>query len=517
MSTCRVILHDQLFKDISSLKGADKLKDVILICETKAELTRVKHHKKKLVLWLAASRHFAGELRADGYNVRYVRLDDPDNTGSLRSEVARVMQEKRARDIVITHPSEYHLWSDIQEWSALFNCSVSMPEDNRFLCGRDEFADWAKGKKQLRMEFFYRYMRQQHHVLMDGDAPEGGQWNYDAENRKPPKSGLHVPRPTMFDNDEITQDVIALVDAYFPDHFGEASPFHWALTHEQAMKVLDDFIDERLANFGHYQDAMIQGEAWMYHSHISFYLNCGLLDPLTCIDRATRAYDQGLAPLNAVEGFVRQILGWREYVRGIYWLKMPEYATLNYLSATRSLPEFYWTAQTQMNCMRQCISETKQNAYAHHIQRLMVLGNFALLTGLDPVEVNEWYWIVYGDAYEWVELPNVSGMILFADGGYLASKPYAAGGAYINKMSDYCKQCRYKVSEKEGDDACPFNYLYWNFLAQHQQLFNKNPRMGMMYRLYNKMSDEKKSQIKAQSELFLNKLDQSDCVNNNEN
>ena len=249
------------------------------------------------------------------------------------------------------------------------------------------------------------------------------------------------------------------------------------MTREQALAVLDQFILELLANFGTYQDAMIQGEPWMYHSHISLYLNCGLLSPLECVTRAEEAYYQHQAPLNAVEGFIRQVIGWREFIRGIYWLKMPEYSRLNFLNATRQLPTFFWDGATEMNCLHQVITETKENAYAHHIQRLMVVGNFALIAGLDPKEVNEWFWIVYADAYQWVELPNVTGMALFADGGVLGSKPYASSGQYINKMSDYCKECRYKVSVKEGEDACPFNYLYWDFLLRNEKQLGSNQRL----------------------------------------
>ena len=272
------------------------------------------------------------------------------------------------------------------------------------------------------------------------------------------------------------------------------------------------FIDERLANFGDYQDAMVQNKPWMYHSHLSFYINCGLLDPLECCQKAVSAYRVGTAPLNAVEGFIRQIIGWREYVRGIYWLKIPGYAKENYLQAKRSLPAFFWNTHTNMNCIRQCITETKQNAYAHHIQRLMVLGNFCLLTGINPRFVNEWYLTFYADAYEWVELPNVTGMTLYADGGYLASKPYIAGGAYINRMSNYCKRCTYKVSKKNGPDACPFNYLYWNFVIEHEDKLSGNQRMSHSYRTLAKMDDEKLKSIRSNAARFLNAVDDGELV-----
>jgi deoxyribodipyrimidine photolyase-related protein len=330
---------------------------------------------------------------------------------------------------------------------------------------------------------------------MDGNEPVGGQWNYDVENRKPPKGLLSIPKPYTNDTDDITRDVIELVAKIFPNHFGDLEPFYFAVRREQALLLLKLFIQQRLSHFGDYQDAMIEGEPWMYHSHISVYLNCGLLLPLECVKAAEDAYHQDKAPLNAVEGFIRQIIGWREYVRGIYWLKMPEYVEANFFNATRKLPDFYWTANTKMNCLHQCVSETKENAYAHHIQRLMVLGNFALLAGIDPSQVNEWFLIVYADAYEWAELPNVSGMILFADGGYLASKPYAASGSYIKKMSNYCKNCSYKVTNKNGPDACPFNYLYWDFLARNREKLQPNHRIGMMYKTYDRMDSDKQKTI----------------------
>jgi deoxyribodipyrimidine photolyase-related protein len=356
------------------------------------------------------------------------------------------------------------------------------------------------------MEYFYREMRREHTILMDEDQPVGGQWNYDSENRKPPKTGLDIPETYTAKPDAITQEVLELVGEMFADHFGDLEPFHFAVTADQARSALKQFVDERLVNFGDYQDAMLQGEPWMYHSHIGFYLNCGLLTPRESIEAAETAYREKQAPLNAVEGFIRQILGWREYVRGLYWLKMPEYAEMNYLEAKRSLPDFFWTAKTEMNCLHQCVQETKENAYAHHIQRLMIIGNFALIAGLNPEEVNEWYWIVYADAYQWVELPNVSGMVLFADGGLLASKPYAASGAYINRMSNYCKGCRYSVSKKNGPDACPFNYLYWNFLIQHKERLKKNPRMAMIYRTLEKMSLDRVDEIREDSQAFLSTL-----------
>ncbi len=508
----RVILGDQLSHHISSLSEIDAARDVVLLCEVRNEATRVPHHKKKIAFIFSAMRHFAAELETAGYRTRYIQYDAPDNAGSLTGELERAIEALSPEQIVVTEPSEYAVLKEIESWKTHFPIPLEIRDDNRFLCTKDAFATWAKGRKQLRMEFFYREMRRTYGILMDDDQPVGGQWNYDAENRKPPKRGLDIPATYLSEPDSITQEVLELVGREFSEHFGDLEPFHFAVTAAQAQQALEQFIRERLSHFGEYQDAMLQGEPWMYHSHLSFYINCGLLSPLECIQKVEQAYRDGLAPLNAAEGFIRQILGWREYVRGLYWLKMPDYVSENFLQAERPLPEFYWSATTKMNCLRQCVVETKANAHAHHIQRLMVLGNFALLAGLNPKEVNQWFWIVYADAYEWVELPNVSGMVLFADGGVLASKPYAASGAYINRMSDYCKGCSYKVSKKNGPDACPFNYLYWDFLIRQQDKLGANPRMGMPYRTLGKMDAAKVDLIRADSTRFLQALDAGEIV-----
>lgn len=506
MSSIRLILWDQLSEFISSLKGYDSKKDIIFMCEVWSEATYVKHHKKKTAFLFSAMRHFAELLKHKGYRVEYTKLDNPNNTGSLKGEVRRLLQKNDFNHVIVTYPGEYRVLEDIKNWENEFGIPIEIREDNRFLCPLDKFVSWAKDRKQLRMEYFYREMRKEYGILMYGNDPIGGQWNYDSENRKPPKEGLKIPLPYIGKIDNITQEVISLVSERFKDHFGYVEPFYFAVTRADALKALDQFIEQRLNYFGDYQDAMIQGQPWMYHSHISFYLNCGLLLPLECVQAAERAYHLGKAPLNAVEGFIRQIIGWREYIRGIYWHKMPQYKEENFFGASRKLPKFFWQANSKMNCINQCIKETEKNAYAHHIQRLMVTGNFALLAGIDPDKVNKWYLIVYADAYEWVELPNVTGMILFADGGYLASKPYAAGGSYINKMSNYCKYCSYKVSAKNGPQACPFNYLYWNFLAQNRSKLEKNRRLSMMYKLYDKMSPERQKAIEFDSVKFLSEI-----------
>ena len=507
----RLILGDQLSHSLAGLADATT-DDLLLMCEVRQEVTYVKHHKKKIAFLFSAMRHFAAELSDNGYNVRYIKYDDPENSGSLLGEVCNVTKQMEVSEVILTAPGEYRVSQDFAGWSRALGVPVTIRDDDRFLATPEEFTTWAEGRKQLRMEYFYRDMRRKYCILMDHDGPIGGQWNYDAENRKPPATGLDVPDTFRAPVDAITQDVIALVETHFADHFGELSPFHFAVTRDQALVALDQFIAKRLQHFGDYQDAMIQGEPWMYHSHIGFYLNCGLLGPLECIERAEAAYHKGMAPLNAVEGFIRQILGWREYVRGIYWLKMPDYKAMNFLDAKRPLPDFYWTAETQMNCMRQCITETKQNAYAHHIQRLMVLGNFALIAGLDPDEVNEWYLLVYADAYEWVELPNVTGMILFSDGGQMASKPYAASGSYINKMSNYCGSCKYKPAVKNGPTACPFNYLYWDFIERNAGKLRGNPRLGFMYKTLDRMGDDKREAVKDDTRRFFKAIENNEKV-----
>ena len=507
MGALRLVLGDQLSHDVSSLVDVDPDNDVILLCEVWEEATYVRHHKKKIAFLFAAMRHFAQELEQKGLKVRYVALDDEDNSGSFRGEVERAADALGSQRIVVTEPGEYRVLADIASWQDEFGVQVEVRDDDRFLCSLDEFRAWAGECRSLRMETFYRMMRRKYQILMDGEQPVGGSWNYDKDNRGPLSvGGLLVPDSPDLRLDAITQDVLELVADRFADHFGDLEPFQFAVTRDQALTVLNEFLDERLPSFGDFQDNMIQGQPRLYHAQISFYLNAGLLQPLEVVAAAEERFHQNAAPLNAVEGFIRQIIGWREYVRGIYWLKMPDYADVNFFGANRDLPWFYWSGETEMNCVRQCVAETKQNAYAHHIQRLMVLGNFALLAGIDPKQVNEWYLIVYADAYEWVELPNVTGMILFADGGYLGSKPYAAGGAYINRMSDYCQSCSFNVKQRSGPKACPFNYLYWNFLLTNRQSLRSNQRLKLAYGSLDRMDEKTVAGIRSDSLSLLREL-----------
>jgi (6-4)DNA photolyase len=511
MNVC-LVLGDQLNQHISSLDDISRTNDIIMLCEVAEEATYVKHHQKKLVFIFSAMRHFAEVLRADGFQVHYVTLEQAGNTGTFSGEIKRAVERYKPDKVIVTEASEYRVVQDMKSWQKTLGIKLEIRPDRRFLCSHKGFNDWAKGRKQLRMEYFYRELRKSYQILMDGDLPIGGQWNYDAENQKPLPETVNIPETYRLAPDVITQKVIKMVSERFSDHFGDIDDFHYAVTRQQALDALKQFVETRLTLFGDYQDAMLQNEPWLFHSHISLYLNCGLLLPMDCIKLAEEAYHKHLVPINAAEGFIRQIVGWREFVRGVYWLYMPEYAKKNSLDAQRRLPEFYWSGQTKMNCVAQCVKETKQHAYAHHIQRLMVLGNFALLAGIHPDEINEWYLLVYADAYEWVELPNVTGMALFADGGLLASKPYAASGAYINKMSNYCNSCHYNVKEKHGESACPFNYLYWHFLIRNQETLAKNPRMTMIYSSLNKMDKTKYQQILDDSERFITKLNEEEEV-----
>lgn len=502
--TLRFVLGDQLSRDLSSLSDLDPATDVILMAEVMEECTYVRHHPKKIVFILSAMRHFAASLREEGVSVDYRALDDAENTHSFRAELVAAVRRHAPERVVVTQPGEWRVWEDMQGWQEACGVPVELREDRRFFASRAFFVRWAKPQRQMRMEFFYRELRKKTGLLMRDDAePEGGRWNFDADNRKRLPKSQQPPDPPRFSPDALTQEVMTLVKERFSQHFGNLEPFWFAVTAADAHRALAHFLRHALPNFGDYQDAMRQDDPTLYHAVIGLYLNAGLLDPAEACRLAEAEYRAGRAPLNAVEGFVRQILGWREYVRGIYWLKMPGYAETNYLQASRPLPWFWWTGETEMNCMAQCIGQTQREAYAHHIQRLMVTGNFAMLAGLAPREVCEWYLIVYADAYEWVELPNTHGMALFADGGIMASKPYAASGKYINRMSDYCRHCRYDVGETVGDNACPFNFLYWNFLAEHRQKLRGNPRLTMILKNLDRMPPERLRAIREQARRYL--------------
>jgi deoxyribodipyrimidine photolyase-related protein len=500
----RVVLGDQLASGIAALEDLDPRHDVVLMAEVMDECNYVPHHLKKIVLVLSAMRHFARALAARGVRVRYVTLDDPGNTGSLRGEVRRAIAALKPRHVVTTEPGEYRVLQDMRGWTD----DPDIRPDTRFGCSIADFRRWAAGRHALRMEFFYREMRRRTGLLMTPDGePEGGRWNFDAENRKRLPDAVAVPEPMGFAPDTATREVIDLVRQRFTNGFGEIDGFRFPVTAKDAQAGLEDFVARRLPGFGDWQDAMQRDQPTLFHAVISPALNIGLLDPLSVCQAVEAAWRAGRVALNAAEGFIRQIIGWREYVRGIYWLRMPEYGALNALGATRALPEFYWSGETEMACIRHVVRQTRRDAYAHHIQRLMVTGNFALLAGLHPDAVDEWYLSVYADAYQWVEMPNTRGMALFADGGVLGSKPYAASGAYINRMSDYCRGCAYDVKDATGPKACPFNFLYWDFIARHAERFASNVRMAMPLRNWERMADDRRSAIRARAAAFLAEME----------
>ncbi|MDO6584466.1 cryptochrome/photolyase family protein [Salipiger sp. 1_MG-2023] len=502
MSCLRLVLGDQLTRELSSLRGYED-GDVVLMVEVADETTYVRHHPQKIALILSAMRHFAEDLRERGLTVDYVRLDDARNTGSFSGELARAVKRHGASSVAVTEPGEWRVWEMMGDWESDLDLPVDILEDDRFFCSRSEFAGLVDKGKTGRMEYFYREMRKRTGLLMTDGGPEGGAWNFDKDNRKALPKDVSPPHRMRFRPDAITQEVLELVADRFSDHFGDLDGFGWAVSRKEALRALRHFIAEALPRFGDYQDAMKTGEDFLFHGLISPYLNIGLLTASEVCDKAIAAWENGDAPLNAVEGFVRQILGWREFVRGIYWTEMPGYAQSNHLNAKRDLPAMYWGAKTRMHCMSECIRSTRQHAYAHHIQRLMVTGNFALLAGVAPEQIERWYLEVYADAFEWVELPNVHGMAMHADGGRLGSKPYAASGAYIDRMSDYCGECSYSLKLKTGEDACPFNYLYWNFLIENEDKLGNNQRMSLIYGNLRRKSDEDRAEIVRSARVFL--------------
>lgn len=503
-----LILGDQLSLSLSSLAEANPGTDLVVMAEVGAEATYVAHHKQKIALLFSAMRHFAAELRSQGHRVHYHDYDPlrPDQT--LFDVLSRLVEDHHPECVLVTECGEYRLQHQINSWHSTLGVVVRVLADSRFICSQEQFEQWASGRKQLRMEYFYRDMRRRTGLLMQDSQPEGGLWNYDNSNRKPYRGKPALPALPAFEKDETDLAVLALVEQHFSSHPGTLDNFNWPTTRLQALHALEDFLEHRLPLFGDFQDAMTQGQSFMFHSLLSTSINCGLLTPMEVCVAAQARYHGGLAPLNAVEGFIRQIIGWREYVRGIYWMKMPSYADENFLANSRELPSYYWSGDTRMNCMRECFNNTLDHAYAHHIQRLMITGNFALLAGVSPTQICDWYLAVYADAYDWVELPNTLGMVMHADGGLLASKPYAASGSYINRMSDYCRGCHYSVKTSTDSDSCPFNSLYWHFIDRHRAQFEKNPRMSMIYRSYDKMSADKKLALRQRGDHVLEHINE---------
>ena len=506
------ILGDQLDHESAALTDFDPKQDRVFMAEVATESTHVWSSKPRTAYFLSAMRHFALHLRKQGFEVDYASIDT-HSFAELTAALSAAIDRHRPEKVVIVEPGDYRVEQSIREWfgnnGVTKNVALAIREDAHFLLSRREFVEWSKGYKQLRMEFFYRMMRKRHAVMMDGEEPLGGRWNFDAENRGAfGKAGPgEVPVAPVFAPDKITIEVFNDIEKHFPGHPGSIDKFAWPVTREDALTALKAFIHVRLAKFGDYQDAMWTNQPYLFHSLISAALNVKLLNPREVIAAAVQALKKGQASLESVEGFVRQILGWREFIRGTYWLDMPGMRKANHFNHSRKLPAWYWTANTNMNCMKQSIGQTLEYGYAHHIQRLMVTGIFGLLAETTPQEMEDWYLAVYVDAVEWVELPNVAGMALYANGGRFTSKPYIASGAYIKRMSNYCTGCRYKPDVKTGTNACPFTTLYWNFLDKHEKSLAGNPRTSLMVRNITRMSEDDRLAIRAQALQTLNQLD----------
>lgn len=503
-----IVLGDQLNADSSAFDDFDPSRDAVWMAEVDEESTHVWSHKQRIAVFLASMRHFRETLRSAGKTVHYTELTADSPSYSLAEQLVRDIKATRPIKLIVTQPGDYRVLQSLHDVAQSVNLPLEVRDDRHFLSTPDEFAKHAHGRKQLRMEFFYREMRRKTGYLMEGDHPAGGDWNYDTENRQSfgKKGPPLVPTSPKLKHDAITQEVLKLVNTRFASHPGKLEKFPWPVTREQGLVLLEHFIDKLLPDFGPYQDAMWTGQSQLFHSQISSAMNLKLISPAEVIERAEKAYKKGHVSLASAEGFIRQILGWREYVRGIYWLYMPEYVERNHLEAKRPLPDFYWTGDTPMRCLRETITQTLETGYAHHIQRLMVTGLFALLAGTEPQEVHAWYLAVYIDAIEWVELPNTLGMSQYADGGAMASKPYVATGKYIQRMSNYCTGCKFDPAQSTGENACPFTTLYWDFLMRHESLLKKNQRMSLQVKNLSRLSEAEKLAIQNQAQAFLGSI-----------
>jgi deoxyribodipyrimidine photolyase-related protein len=516
-----VLFGDQLDADSALVRSATPA-DTILMVEAAAESTHVPSHYQRTILFLSAMRHFADVLRRKGFSVRYINLDDPENTGSLESEILRAAKALRPSEIIAILPGEWRVLQMLERVRDAIGVPLTILPDDHFITMPEDFAAWAKGRTSLTMEFFYREQRRKTDYLMTGTGkaakPEGGEWNFDKLNRLPFGKQGPSPRPrppASFPPDAITKAVIQTVRRVLPDLPGAAESFAWPVTRTQALAALDDFITHRLAQFGPYEDAMWTGEPTLYHSTLSSSLNLKLLNPRECCERAVRAFEAGKATLQSVEAFIRQLIGWREFIRGVYWLEGPEYADRNGLEQHGTLPPMYWTGETDMACMKECIGQVLSTGFGHHIQRLMVTGNFALLAGVHPRAVSDWYLGMFIDGIDWVTLPNALGMVMHADRrpraprgvtGLVGTKPYAASGKYIERMSNYCSNCRYDPAERSGPAACPFTVFYWDFLARNRDKLAGNQRMTMILKNLDRFAPESLTQLTIDADLLRKKL-----------
>lgn len=500
-----LILGDQLDIDSPVIKNLNPKTDRVVMIESINEAQYVWSHKAKIVLFLSAMRHFAKQLEERGIPLQYI----PQSPKSIGDTLRDIIAKDKWTHLVCLEPGEYRLKCEIESLAADLKIELEMQEDPHFYCSRLEFANWVAGKKELRLEYFYRLMRKTHNILVDKEgSPEGGQWNFDRDNRKPfPKKGPGlIPPPEFFEPDDITREVIALVEKCFPNHPGSLKHFQWPVTRDQALHALEGFVKHRLATFGIYEDAMWTDTPFGWHSLLSSAMNLKLLNPREVIAAVLHAWKKESLDLSTVEGFIRQILGWREFVRGMYYLDMPQMAQDNFYNHRNALPDWYWTGDTKMHCMKEAIGQTLEYGYAHHIQRLMVTGNFALLAEILPKEVCDWYLAIYIDAIEWVELPNTAGMALFASGGRFTSKPYIASGAYVKRMSNYCDSCQYKPEVRFGPDACPMTTLYWNFLIKHRKQFEASPRTRLMTANLSRIEESDQKSIQEHAKTLLTNL-----------
>ena len=502
----RLILGDQL-NPLHSWFHAVHPDVIYVMMEVRAETDYVLHHAQKVLGIFAAMRDFAQQLKASGHRVRYVSLDQPSNRQDMVNNLDALAQHYQARAVEYQAPDEWRLDQALREWSTACTVPVSMVDSEHFFTQREDVQLLFRDKKQWLMESFYRHERRRHHILLTPDGkPEGGQWNFDADNRKSWPGQPAEPddlRP-CHDHSALWQ----LIESAGVKTLGDpqATAFRWPLNRGEALQQLDHFIQWGLPHFGDYQDALSQHSWRLFHSLLSFALNTKMLNPREVVLRAQTAWQEGHVPLHATEGFIRQILGWREYVRGMYWAQMPNYTASNQLAHARPLPAWFWNGQTQMACMASALRQSLAHAYAHHIQRLMVIGNFALLAGLDPTELHRWYLGIYIDAFEWVEAPNTLGMSQWADGGLLATKPYVSSAAYIHRMGDHCKSCRYDPKARTTDNACPFNALYWDFFDRHRSHFQTNPRLGVVYHQLKRMPEQTLQELKSFSARTLSNL-----------
>ena len=500
--TLVIVLGDQLDLEAAAFDGFDPNLDAVWMAEVDEESTHVWSSKQRIALFLSAMRHFAQALDAAGRPLHYTRLDAPDNRGSLAAELGVALATLTPQRVVMTAPGDWRVLRALTQVVEQAGLALEVRDDRHFFSTVRDFAAHARQRKSVRLEYFYRELRQRHGVLMDGDEPVGGQWNFDADNREafgPAGPGTLPPR-AMFEPDALTREVIALVESRFAQHPGTLDTFAWPVTRAQALLALQRFIDERLPLFGQFEDAMWPGEPWLYHSQLSSALNLKLLTAREVVNAAEVAYREGRVPLQSAEGFIRQILGWREYVRGIYWTQMPDYAARNALDASQDLPHWFWTGDTDMACLRDAITQSLTQGYAHHIQRLMVTGLFTLLLGVEPQQVHAWYLSVYVDAVEWVELPNTLGMSQYGDGGLMASKPYVATGKYIQRMGGGCAHCRYDPGLRTGPRACPFTTLYWDFLMRHEARLARNARMALQVKNVARLSTTEREAITQQAD-----------------